>query len=209
MDIRRRSLILLQGASWGEDAQRMDEFRQWDLYPLVLELIHDLNVDALYKSAVHGSGHINRTLVLAGLIAYREDLNEEILRQYLMSVSYHDIGRTFDGLDLEHGKRSADSLPDLVPFEGELLREMQAAVTAHSQPDEKMDDIIASYEVSDRTKTRRIATLLKDADNLDRVRLCDFNPAYLRNETAKELSDFTNRLFLLDQNLKKFIKENM
>lgn len=209
MDIRRRSIILLQGANWGEDTERIEAFQQWDLYPVVIEMMQDFDVDALYKSAVHGSGHINRALIFAGYIAFREGLQEEMLRQYLWSVCYHDIGRTFDGLDLEHGQKSANKIPNLIPIDGVLLRQVQAAVTAHSQPDYKMNEIIMSYQVEDIDKTTKLAMLLKDADNLDRVRLGDFNPEFLRTESAKELSEFSHRLFAMDQNLKKFIKEQL
>jgi hypothetical protein len=41
----------------------------------------------------------------------------------------------------------------------------------------------------------RLTSLLKDADGLDRVRLYDLNPKYLRNAEAKGMTGFARRLF--------------
>ncbi len=205
MDNRRRVVCLLETADWGEDATLIDSLKRWRHYPMVLDMFKRVRVDALYKSPVHGSGHINRVLLMAALIAYQEDLDETLLRAYLLSCSYHDVGRTFDGLDLEHGARSAEQLADLTGCEGELLLEMQAAVTVHSQPDAKMDLLLAGFAAEDPMRMRRLACLLKDADNLDRVRLGDLKPEFLRSESAKRLVDFSMRLLALDQALKRRI----
>jgi len=202
MDNRRRSMILLEQADWGNEAKRIDALKQWQFYPLLLEAIQTLNVDALYKSPVHGSGHINRVLILSGLIACQEKLAEPLLRQYLMVASYHDVGRYFDGFDLDHGARSAEQLEGLTACTGERLLEMQGAVAAHSQPDHRMDEMILGYAPSDMERARHLARLLKDADNLDRVRMGDLNPDFLRHESAKNLADFSRHLFSLDQEWK-------
>lgn len=206
MDNRRRSLALLKQANWGEDATWIEGLKQWAHYPIVLEAMEGLKVEALYKSAVHGSGHINRTLLMAALIAWQEALSESLLRQYLMAVSYHDVGRYFDGLDLEHGSRSALKLEELTGYVGEPLREIQAAVAAHSQPDHLMEEMVQGYAPRDRDRAIYLACLLKDADNLDRVRLGDLNPSFLRSQSAKSLATFSQRLFCLDQELKERMK---
>ena len=63
MDNRRRAMVLLEQEDWDVDAPLMQGFKQWTLYPVVLEALRELKVEALYKSAVHGSGHINRVLL--------------------------------------------------------------------------------------------------------------------------------------------------
>lgn len=205
MDTRRRVVCLLENAAWGEDTALIDTLKNWRHYPLVLDMLKNFRVDALYKSPVHGSGHINRVLLMAALIACQEDLDETLLQAYLFSCSYHDVGRTFDGLDLEHGARSAERLAELTGCEGELLLEMQAAVTVHSQPDQRMDELLATFAAQDPVRMRRLACLLKDADNLDRVRLGDLKPEFLRSDSARRLVDFSVRLLALDQALKKRI----
>ena len=42
----------------------------------------------------------------------------------------------------------------------------------------------------------RLASLLKDADGLDRVRLGDLDPRYLRHEESKTMVPFAERLFV-------------
>jgi len=196
-------MTLLEVAYWGEDLEMIEGLKAWRLYPLLAKALESLKVDALYKSPVHGSGHINRVLLMSGLIAWQEDLAESLLRQYFAACSYHDVGRYFDGLDLEHGARSAEQIANLTGYEGEALLELKAAVAAHSQPDHRMEEILARYAPSDLERTRRLACLLKDADNLDRVRLGDLKPEFLRSKSAKGLASFSARLLALDQALKQ------
>lgn len=196
-------MTLLETADWGEDRERIQGLKAWRFYPLLTEALQNLKVDALYKSPVHGSGHINRVLLLSGLISWQEDLTESLLRQYFAACSYHDVGRYFDGLDLEHGARSAEQLAGLTGYAGESLLELQAAVAAHSQPDARMEEMLSLYAPADMERTRHLACLLKDADNLDRVRLGDLKPEFLRSKSAKGLASFSARLLTLDQSLKE------
>lgn len=199
---KNRILILLERGGWGQDKTLVEEFKLWRYYPIFWNAMEGLNEDALYKSRIHGSGHIHRVLFWAGLIAWLEDLAEEDVRQYFRVASYHDVGRTFDGLDLHHGSRSAEKLAELTGQKGEPLLELKAAVAAHSQPDDRMEEIIREYGPENFIRTVELTRLLKDADNLDRVRLGDLNPKFLRHESAKRLAEFSPRLFELDQLIK-------
>ena len=202
MDERRRGLSLLQSAPWGEDSTMIADWKAWQHFHLVEQALRDLQADALYKSAVHGSGHINRVILLAGLIAWGENLEERLFRQYLVAASYHDVGRYFDGLDLNHGLNSAQKIPGLTDFTGEALKEIQGAVAAHSQPDVRLEEMVALFSPKNMPRAIRLAKLLKDADNLDRVRLGDLKPDFIRHSSAKKLVDFSWRLFALDQGCK-------
>lgn len=82
---------------------------------------------------------------------------------------------------------------------GEALVELQAAVTAHSRPDREMASIVASFQPRDLPHAMALTRLLKDADNLDRVRLGDLDPKFLRHDSAKDLVGFAQRLFQRDQ----------
>lgn len=200
--VRRRSLLLLEQNDWGEDTPLIQGLRAWRYYPLLREAVETLKLEALYHSPIHGSGHINRVLLMAGLIAWREGLEGEDARQYFRAASYHDVGRYFDGLDLTHGSRSAEQLAALTGVQGEALRELQGAVAAHSQPDAKLEEMVSAYHPSNLPRALELARLLKDADNLDRVRLGDLNPKFLRHDSAKALADFSHRLLAKDQQLK-------
>lgn len=197
-----RIVQLLNTEDWGVDQALLQALKRWQLYPLFLETYRDLKEGALYRSRIHGSGHIHRTLLFAALIAQGEALEEAVVRQYFRAVCYHDVGRTFDGYDIYHGARSSLRMAELTGQEGEALLQLKAAVTAHSRPDHDMEGILRSFEPADYAATHRLACLLKDADNLDRVRLGDLKASFLRHETAKSLVEFANRLFVLDQAVK-------
>jgi len=62
---------------------------------------------------------------------------------------------------------------------------IEAAVTAHSAP----------KEVSREHPHWPLIALLKDADGLDRVRLGDLDPRYLRHPESKGMVPFTQALF--------------
>lgn len=198
-----RIVSLLEAGDWGEDTAFIEELKQWQFYPLLMETYRTLNHDALYKSRVHGSGHIHRTLFFAALIAWKEGLEEEDVRQYFRAACYHDVGRTFDGFDLYHGARSSLQLEELTGQTGENLVELKAAVTAHAHPDEDMVSILRSFQPKDYPRTVELTRLLKDADNLDRVRHGDLNAKFMRHDSAKALVPFAWRLFELDQAWKK------
>lgn len=181
-----------------------------------------MNEAALYKSSLHGKSHIHRVLLLAALNAQKQGLSEEEIRLYFDSASYHDVGRIHDGRDDYHGARSAEKLEELTGQTGENLLELKVAVTAHSRMDLDLENIIRYYQPKNYERTLKLARLLKDADNLDRVRIRNRhsktaystryldNPSrrfcrnldinYLRCATSKELAPFA--LYLWDQKYK-------
>lgn len=194
-----RIVALLEAGEWGQDAALMEGLKAWDYYPLLMETYRTMREDALYKSRVHGSGHIHRVLLFAALIAWQEGLAEDMVRQLFRAACYHDVGRTFDGLDFYHGARSALRLEELTGQTGEALIELKAAVTAHAHPDTDMVGILKSFQPQDYARTEKLTCLLKDADNLDRVRLGDLDAKFMRHDAAKALVPFAWRLFDADQ----------
>lgn len=110
------------------------------------------------------------------------------------AVYLHDIARTHDGLCYRHGgdaMQKCVATPQLRQFfagagvRAEDYPMIRTAVVHHSLPKEL-----------DRTHPHwRLTSLLKDADGLDRVRLGDLDPAYLRNPQAREMVAFAEALF--------------
>lgn len=188
-------LRLLHQGSWQEDEAQIRALRNWRHYPVLVQAYETMDEGALFQSWVHGPGHIHRVLLLAGLIGWQEGLEEADLRQLFWAASYHDVGRTFDGFDIYHGARSALRLEALTGCQGETLVELKAAVTAHSRPDRDMESVVASFQPKDYDHALELTRLLKDADNLDRVRLGDLNPKFLRHQSARDLTGFAQRLF--------------
>ena len=186
---------LLAAGDWGPYAALMEGFHSWRHYGLFSHTLTTLNTSVLYQSGLHGQGHVERTLLLGALLGWMEDLTAEDSSLLLPAVSYHDVGRIDDGYDTEHGTRSAMRLGELTGALGEELLLMQGAVAAHSRPDERLEETVASYHAADCAHALTLARLLKDADGLDRVRIQDLNPDYLRHESAKALTFFAQYLF--------------
>ena len=155
----------------------------------LLEAYRDLDCSILYKSVTHGVGHIERTMLFGAMIARNERLSETDTRDVLLCCSYHDIGRIDDRYDLEHGKRSAEKIR-----ESEDLRslfsypaEAMAAIHSHAVPDGETAGIADIYEVKDPEKYALLTACLKDADNIDRVRIYDLDESFLRFEGTRKM----------------------
>ena len=104
---------LLNQADWGEDRGRIQRLKGWVYYPLLLEAYDTLQEETLFPSAIHGPAHIHRVLLLSALVCQGEGVGERMVRQVFRAASYHDVGRTFDGYDVDHGARSALRLAEL------------------------------------------------------------------------------------------------
>lgn len=190
-----RLLQLLEENHWGPYQDLMDRLRQWSGYPLFERAARELRRDQLFVSHVHGVGHIERTLLHGAFCAMENGLNEEDTRLLLDACSYHDVGRINDWLDYEHGHRSALRLPELTPWTGGELRMLQAAVDAHSRKDRDLEKTLESYHPADLDRCRNLAELLKDSDGLDRVRIQDLDPRYLRRPGSAARASFAQYLF--------------
>lgn len=188
-------LSLLSASDWGVYQSLIDQLQGWVLYPLLLRTLDELDVGALFESKIHGVGHIERTICHGAMCAQAEGLSPEDTRLLLLSCAYHDVGRIDDSLDELHGHRSALELGRLTGCTGEDLRIMQAAVDAHSRADALLLSTVESYHPADFQRAVTIATLLKDADGLDRVRIWDLNPDYLRREASRSRAGFAKELY--------------
>ncbi|MEN8152018.1 MAG: hypothetical protein ABFS86_19540, partial [Planctomycetota bacterium] len=109
------------------------------------------------------------------------------------SVYVHDLARAHDDVCHHHGKDAADLLSRDDELRAHLSRggarrtdlpAITAAVTYHSLPREADPD----------HPHIRLIRLMKDADGLDRVRLGDLDPAYLRHDITRRLVPFAQLL---------------
>jgi hypothetical protein len=146
-----------------------------------------------HRSTLHGQSHVSRVMVHAFRLIGATGWVEEAARLWA-AVFLHDIARTHDGVCHRHGGdalKKFESLPHVRElFARGGVREhdyplIYTAVVHHSLPKEL-----------DRTHPHwRLTSLLKDADGLDRVRLGDLDPRYLRNPESREMVDFAEALF--------------
>ena len=145
----------------------------------------------LHASTLHGPAHVGRVLIHALRLVEATGLVEEMPSLWA-AVYLHDIARTHDGSEPRHGANAWARLSTLPQVRDLFTRGgvrdsdlpgIQAAVTRHSrgEPGEGEDH-------------RRLIELLKDADGLDRVRLGDLDPTYLRIPAARGMVGFARRL---------------
>ncbi len=188
-------LALLGRKDWGEEQARLDLLLASPYGEALLKALKTLKRDVLYQSHVHGLGHIERTLVHGAMCAQAEGLDAADTALLMDMCSYHDTGRESDWLDGAHGFRSSLKLAELTGRSGEDLKIMMAGVEAHSIGDKYMEDVIRKHAPADPERALRMARLLKDSDGLDRVRIRDLNPKYLRFESSRKRARFAQLLF--------------
>ena len=56
--------------------------------------------------------------------------------------------------------------------------------------------VLDKYHPSDMARAKNIAQLLKDADGLDRVRICDLDENFLRRESSVHREPFAHQLYI-------------
>lgn len=178
-------LNLLQAGVWGSYAPHFQRLSRWEHYPMLLQTLEQLDHSVLFVSKMHGLGHIERTILQGGFCAMEEGLDRSDTALLLLACSYHDVGRQDDWMDDLHGWRSAQRIGAITGRTGEDLKLLQGAVDAHSRKEAVLRETVAGYHPADLNRAVRLAQLLKDADGLDRVRLGDLDPSYLRRETSR------------------------
>lgn len=149
----------------------------------------------LYDSRWHGQGHIERVIMLGALIAMGEGFSQRDTKLALFACSYHDIGRIDDSKDDDHGTRSAERMVErgltdiLAPVSVAEIALLQAAIATHSMHDSSLEANMKKYGVpaGEEARCRRICWCLKDADNMDRVRLNDLDSKYLRHDSSRNM----------------------
>ena len=188
-------LDLLALRDWDELQPLVDRFQAWEYYPLFLRAIETLNLEVLYESAIHGLGHIERTICHGAMCAMDEALSRADTALLLDACSYHDIGRSRDGLDFEHGGVAARFIGLVTGRTGEELLILKGAVDAHSRKESQLPEILEKYHAADAERAKNIAQLLKDADGLDRVRIWDLDVKFLRRQSSVRREAFAQELY--------------
>lgn len=147
-----------------------------------------------HQSWLHGQRHVGRVMVHAMRLVDALGHDERMRAALWAAVYIHDLERTHDGECTQHGRwaaqRLVDHQPTLARLDEGAVRPVdhlaiRTAVTFHSLPKE----LSATHEHWPLT------ALLKDADALDRVRLGDLDPRYLRHPESHAMVDFAQRLF--------------
>jgi hypothetical protein len=140
-------------------------------------------------SDLHGLGHTARVMTWACVLARGGPWFEAVL----WAAACHDLRRRDDGSDLHHGFRAGawvrQRLPGLLREPPDSLELIASACDWHVCPDAE-----AGWD-------HPLLWLLKDADGLDRARLYDLDPSFLRHEQTLAWLDAAQELYEATANL--------
>lgn len=128
----------------------------------------------------HDENHLIRVLLLSIILSDYYELNKKIAEDLFAAAMFHDIGRTHDDEDEDHGLKSYEKWKTFSEKENDFIRKL---MESHSLKEEKED----WFETEEEKTAYKI---LKDADALDRQRfgLRELNSNFLRLDFSKELS---------------------
>ena len=195
MDMERPKIERLLASPWGEADPTLAALKASEYGKELQKALALLDREALYESWMHGAGHIERVMVLSAELAREGALPLRETELLLLAASYHDIGRSRDGLDFEHGSVAARFIGLVTGRTGEDLLILKGAVDAHSRKESQLDGVLDQYRAADRARAKNIAQLLKDADGLDRVRIWDLDVKFLRRASSVKREAFAQELY--------------
>lgn len=175
----------------------------------IFEIIRNIHLKSYYsrdQSKSHSIDHIEKVIYFSSILAKNEGLNREETRLLMTASAFHDCGRgendgneehaeasaILAGQDLQKNKNDFKILDEDIPI-------IQAAIHYHEYKEKergKIDEdeierLSNLYGVSNEKKeiVKKISTLLKDADALDRTRFTEngkLDRSYLRSNTAQK-----------------------
>ena len=164
------------------------DFTKFDLYDNDFSMISD----------IHGIKHVFN--VMYNVLLIGEKLNDIKNTKISFCAAYiHDLSRKHDGHCQIHGyetigdnfHRFKDKFTN-IGLNSDDLESIKTASIYHSIDNELSVDHIHYIPTS----------ILKDADALDRVRMDDLDPSYLRFELSKSLIDISKKLYIYNKDKK-------
>ena len=142
-------------------------------------------------SAIHGIGHIYRTMIGCALIGTLIQKPRKALLA-LCGAYIHDLARKNDYIEPEHGENAVLNHFDLFghiwdkyQLSDDEKQQIKQAVIQHSVH-EWMQKSDSGYDVM---------AILKDADALDRCRLGDLNEHWLRYRESRMLVEIIKHIY--------------
>lgn len=147
---------------------------------------------------IHGLMHIQRVLIHVLLLSDELNMSEQDIDLLCHCSLYHDIGRTNDFVDDNHGAESCKKLLNLnlyVPDREDDKDIINFIIKGHCINDTKAIDEISDYAISDAQRAVDLFKLFKDCDALDRVRVDHLDINYLRYEQSKKYVSFAWDIF--------------
>ena len=131
-----------------------------------------------HDSTLHGQSHVARVMVHAFRLLAKTGWMDHAPRLWA-AVYLHDLARTHDGVCHRHGADAMNKFQGL-PHLRELFARGGVADADYGAIHTAVVHHCLPKELDRQHPHWRLTALLKDADGLDRVRLGDLNPRYLR-----------------------------
>lgn len=149
---------------------------------------------SLFKNptGIHGYLHMKRVLNLTLTLAQLKKLNQSETFLLCLIAKYHDVGRLNDYEDYEHGIRSWKKVKDILEvadLQSDYKHIVKFVIETHNIGDQRAAKKLKNSPIKDKDKELawKLYSTFCDADNLDRVRINDLDPSYLRLEESKKL----------------------
>jgi hypothetical protein len=152
---------------------------------------------------IHGVLHAKRVLLITLIQSYLLKLPQEHKLILAWCGVFHDIGRENDNEDSHHGRLSMQKLNDKklsanlserLGTEG--MNILRYIIENHAVSDKVGIKDVSNYGIKDVELAKRLYSLFKDADGLDRCRLGDLDVKYLRNEISMRLVLLAEQLLI-------------
>ncbi|MBC7074703.1 MAG: HD domain-containing protein [Syntrophomonadaceae bacterium] len=151
----------------------------------------------------HGLKHTKRVLFLTLVLAGKENLDERSTKILGEAALYHDIGRTDDNLDFQHGFKSYQKASEggLLDFNHKEDQEIVKFIIENHCIDDKIArSNLDKYNLASKNEAWKLFNIFKDADALDRIRINDLDVRQLRTNSAADLLLVARQLFKISQN---------
>lgn len=128
-------------------------------------------------------------MLLSLILSWMEGLGEADRDLLCQAALYHDIGRSNDNFDPEHGRESYQKVLQYGLFNGETESQeiLRFIIENHCISDYKVERLVKDYKVSDPEHMFKLYLVFKDADGLDRIRINDLDVKQLRTPSAHKL----------------------
>jgi len=170
---------------------------------IIQEILQNVQEEYFIQDKIHGINHNERVVVYSAYMGIKEGLSDKELKILIYSALYHDIGRKDKEQNINHGVKSAELIERNKEkfFRGlnqEEINFIKALCISHSNDDDKMQDIAKEIGIIDIKTFVKIASILKDADALDRIRLPRFGKLdtnYLRLDISKKFVSIAQKIY--------------
>ncbi|MDD2505467.1 MAG: HD domain-containing protein [Bacilli bacterium] len=176
-----------------------------NLKNIFYESISNVNYKLFSGSHVHGIHHAHKTSLFTFILANLLKLTNEETEILIYAGLLHDIGRSNDINDPNHGKKGADKINNLSIFINSLEKRNLLKFIIASHDLELNEDIlvkkISKYNITNISSAIKMLLILKDSDALDRTRFTVYgnsssklDPSYLNYGFSYKLIDFAQAL---------------